>query len=58
MTDWRNIRTYKISNDRPDDWPDGVRAISQQGLALFGIKEATGELYWDGKRVMTRGALP
>jgi hypothetical protein len=57
MVDWRHIRTHKLSNERPDDWDEGIRAISQQGLSLFGIKEATGQLYWDGKQVRTRGTF-
>ena len=50
MTDWDHIRAHKTSNEHPDDWPRGVRAISQTGLGLFGIKEPTGQLYWDGRR--------
>jgi hypothetical protein len=57
MTDWTRIRAHKISNERPNDWPEGVRAISQQGLNLFGIKETTGQLFWDGKQVRTRSIL-
>src|SRR5262249_5935417 len=51
MTDWEHIRAHKTSNEYPDDWPKGVRAISQRGLGLFGIKEPTGQLYWDGAQV-------
>jgi hypothetical protein len=43
-----------MSNERPTDWPAGVRAISTTGLALFGIREGTGQLYWDGRQVRTR----
>ena len=57
MTEWRHIRAYRTSNERPDDWPAGVQAISQEGLGLFGIKETTGQLYWDGKQVKTRNLL-
>src|SRR5215831_10063932 len=57
MADWKNIRAHKISTERPDDWPQGVRAITQQGLVLFGINEATGQLYWDGSQVRTRNLL-
>ena len=49
MVDWTHIRAHKNSNERPADWPAGVRAISTEGLNLFGIKEATGQLYWDGR---------
>jgi hypothetical protein len=37
MVDWTHIRARKTSNERPDDWPADVRAISQEGLSLFGI---------------------
>jgi hypothetical protein len=57
MIDWTHIRAHKISNERPSDWPQGVRAISQEGLGLFGIKEPTGQLYWDGSQVKTRNLL-
>jgi hypothetical protein len=57
MTDWDYIRAQKITNERPDDWPKGVRAISQRGLGLFGIREPTGQLYWDGAQVKTRNML-
>jgi hypothetical protein len=57
MIDWRHIRAHKTSNERPDDWPADVRAISQEGLSLFGIKEGTGQLFWDGKQVRTRSIL-
>jgi hypothetical protein len=57
MADWTHIRTHKISKERPDDWPQGVRAISQEGLNLLGINEATGQLYWDGGQVRTRNML-
>jgi hypothetical protein len=50
---WAPTRT----NEHPDDWPKGVRAISQEGLTLFGIKESTGQLYWDGAQVKTRNLL-
>ena len=47
MADWRHIRAHKISSERPNDWPQGVRGISQEGLSLLGINEATGQLYCD-----------
>jgi hypothetical protein len=34
-----------------------VRAISQEGLSLFGIKKGTGQLFWDGEQVRTRSIL-
>jgi hypothetical protein len=36
MADWSHIRAYKISSERPNDWPQGVRGISQEGLSLLG----------------------
>jgi hypothetical protein len=48
MADWRHIRAHKISSERPNDWPQGVRGISQEGLSLLGINEATGQLYCPG----------
>ena len=57
MADWSHIRAYKISSERPNDWPQGVRGISQEGLSLLGINEATGQLYWDGSQIRTRNML-
>jgi hypothetical protein len=51
------LEAHRTSNERPDDWPADVRAISQEGLSLFGIKEGTGQLFWDGKQVRTRSIL-
>jgi hypothetical protein len=53
MIDWEHIRRVKFSDERPDDWPAGVKAISQEGLALFGIHDKTGRLYWDGDEILT-----
>lgn len=49
---WENIRANKVSGPGPDDWPDHVQAISQNGLGLLGI-DSEGRLYWDGKRLPT-----
>src|SRR5262245_12820596 len=57
MTDGENFAPIRIPNEHPDDWPKGVRGISQRGLGLFGIKEPTGQLYWDGAQVRTRNML-
>jgi hypothetical protein len=47
-----------MNKDRPPTgWPDSVLGISQEGLALFGINEKTGKLYWDGKEVVTRNTF-
>jgi hypothetical protein len=42
MVDWTHTRAHKISNERPNDWPQGVRGISREGLNLLWINEATG----------------
>jgi hypothetical protein len=39
MIDWTHIRAHKTSNERPHDWPADIRAISQEGLSLFGIRK-------------------
>lgn len=49
---WENIRRHKTSGSHPPDWPEGVKAISAEGLSLLGIDEA-GRLYWDGKQLPT-----
>ncbi len=57
MTDWDVVRRNKLSDDRPSDWPEGVRAISIKGVGLFGIHEKTGRLYWDGHEIVTRNKI-
>lgn len=49
--DWDKIRKGATSPDRPDDWPEHVRAISMKGLALFGVHDQTQEIYWDGNKL-------
>jgi len=56
-TDWSVIRKYRLSIDRPPEWPEGVFAVSMKGVALLGIHEKSGRLYWDGKEVVTRGSV-
>ncbi|GLQ55430.1 hypothetical protein [Devosia nitrariae] len=51
--DWAHMRAFRFSNDRPDDWPPDVDSISLNGVALLGIHRKTGELYWDGNRLVT-----
>ena len=50
--DWNTVRDNKYSAERPADWPPMVRGISFKGLALLGVHEKTGELYWDGRRLV------
>ncbi len=52
-TDWDTVRKYKLSDDHPPEWPKGVRAVSMKGVALLGIHEKTGKLYWDGEELAT-----
>jgi len=51
--DWKMIRENRFSDDPPDVWPAGVRPISMKGIALLGIHERTGKLYWDGEELAT-----
>ncbi len=57
MVDWQHIRATKISPERPQDWPKEVRAISLNGVTLFGIHEDTGNLYWDGNELEIKKRL-
>lgn len=50
--DWDTVRENKYSTERPSSWPPMVRGISGKGLALLGVHEKTGELYWDGRRLV------
>ena len=56
-TDWTQVRKYRLSTERPSEWPEGVFAISMKGAALLGIHEKSGKLYWDGKEVVTRSSI-
>jgi hypothetical protein len=56
-TDWDTIRKSRLSTERPTEWPEGVFAISMTGASLLGIHEKSGQLYWDGKEVVTRSAV-
>lgn len=40
------------TNIHPQHWPDDVRMVSMQGLALLGI-DSKGRLYLDGEQVYT-----
>jgi hypothetical protein len=55
---WEHTRRVKWSKfPPPSNWPAGVRPISQTGLALLGINERTGRLYWDGTELATKVGL-
>lgn len=34
--DWEVVRKYRLSNERPPEWPEDVYAISIKGSALLG----------------------
>ncbi|MGX9143138.1 hypothetical protein [Mesorhizobium sp. 128a] len=56
--DWAEIRRNRhISEPSPPEWPAGVKAISIDGTTLLGIHKQTGELYWDGKALVTEKKL-
>lgn len=52
--DWAKIRKTRLSSERPSEWPDGVYAISFDGLSLLGVHEKEDKLYWDGREIVTR----
>lgn len=53
-TDWDHARQFMFSDENPPGWPDGVRAISMKGVGFLGVHEKTGELYWDGRKVVVQ----
>ena len=51
---WRRLRGRAWSEgDRAPEWPDGVHALSDEGLLLLGL-DGKGQLYWDGKPLEVR----
>jgi hypothetical protein len=52
--DWSNIRAKRLSPERPPEWPTDVKAISIEGLSLFGIEPSTNKLFWDGREIVLR----
>jgi hypothetical protein len=56
-TDWSLVRKYRLSPDRPPEWPEGVYGVSMKGVSLLGIHEKSGKLFWDGKEVVTRRSI-
>ena len=52
--DWNALKAKKLTTAAPPDWPEGVYAVSLEGLSLFGIHHKTGQLYFDGHEVVTR----
>lgn len=55
--EWDRTRRLALSPQRPDEWPEGVRAISLDGLALLGVHAQTRELYWDGRQLLMRSRV-
>jgi hypothetical protein len=51
--DWDWIKTTSFSTARPPGWPENVAALTWNGHALFGMDRKTGEIYWDGQRLIT-----
>jgi hypothetical protein len=56
-TDWNLIRQYRLSEERPPEWPEGVYGVSIKGIGLLGIHEKSGKLYWDGREIVTRSVI-
>jgi hypothetical protein len=54
--DWNGIRDHAISDERPSDWPADIRAISLDGVSLFGL-DKNHRLYWDGRLIEMRRTL-
>ena len=55
---WDDIRSFRYSTmDPPPNWPSGVRPISQEGMALFGIDPTTNRLFWDGKEIVLQWSI-
>jgi hypothetical protein len=55
--DWNHARKFMFSPESPPEWPPGVRSISVEGVNFLGVHEMTGELYWDGRKVVVRGPI-
>lgn len=56
--DWEKVRKYRhVREASPPEWPAGVKAISLNGVTLLGVHESTGELYWDGRALVTERKL-
>lgn len=44
-----------VTDPSAPEWPAGVKTI--EGVALLGIHQSTGELYWDGQALVTEKRL-
>ncbi|WP_127519752.1 hypothetical protein [Mesorhizobium sp. Z1-4] len=45
---------HGASDVRKDHWPKGVYGISIDGFEHLGVHEDTGQLFWDGKEIVTK----
>jgi hypothetical protein len=55
---WDKIKETKWSDATPPkDWPQKVTPISMNGLALLGISQTDGRLFWDGKEIVVKSKL-
>jgi hypothetical protein len=53
--DFKELReNFLATNERDESWPEGVKAISLDGLGLLGVNPKTGALYWDGREIVLR----
>lgn len=53
---WDDIRSTRYSTyESPDDWPEGVRPLSINGMALLGVHPQTNRFYWDGQEMWWLG---
>jgi len=50
---WDEAYKQWMSQERNPKWPHGVRTISIGGLSFLGVHEKTGQLYWDGREIVT-----
>jgi hypothetical protein len=54
MSEEKRPPRHGASQSRPAHWPDGVYLITVEGMGLMGVHEDTGQLFWDGKEIVTK----
>lgn len=47
------VRPIDYVHEPRESWPPHIRPISQDGLGQIGVDPTSGDLYWDGKQLMT-----
>lgn len=52
--DWDNARKFMFTKDSPPGWPADVRGIALEGVSFLGVHQKTGELYWDGRKLLVQ----